>query len=85
MPYIYYQGYNAVGDNNQKFDILESNQGFIEIKVPKGYVGNIRVEYKGTTMYYVSMVISMFGACAFVIYIIIKEKYYRKNKELRRW
>ena len=80
MPYIYYQGYRAVGDNNNKFEILETNQGFVGVKIPKDYTGNIKVEYKGTTMSYLSMVISLIGSVTLIIYIVLQEKRYIKEK-----
>lgn len=77
LPYIYYIGYNAIltdKDNNKtKLKIDESNNGFIQIKIPENSEGTIKVSYEGTGLMKFSYITSICG----VILLIIK---LRKNK-----
>ena len=79
LPFIYYVGYNA-NINGQKLEVSESNNGFVQITLKEGQKGKVKVKYEGTTVYYVSFVISIIGSIGFAIYIIIIE--YRKRNLL---
>ena len=52
LPYIYYLGYEAnlvQGENREKLNLTESENGFIEIKLENDVQdGKIIVNYKGT-------------------------------------
>lgn len=78
LPFIYYQGYTAKL-NGEKLEISESDKGFIQITVKEGMTGKIETKYTGTTLYYVSLVISIIGTMCFIAYIIVNETKKRRD------
>lgn len=75
LPYIYYIGYN-VFINGEEAEYYESDQGFIEIKVPENEKGIsvIETKYTGTIFMKISYVISVIGVVAFISCLIKKER-----------
>ena len=77
LPFIYYAGYSA-NINGEELEVSESNQGFVQITIKQGQEGKVEVKYKGTLIYYISLIISVIGSIGFIIYIIIVESKRRK-------
>src|SRR5699024_8001365 len=69
LPFIYYAGYSA-NINGEELEVSESNQGFVQITIKQGQEGKVEVKYKGTLIYYISLIISVIGSIGFIIYII---------------
>ena len=79
LPFIYYLGYEA-DLNGKRLEISESENGFIQITIPKGEEGKIHAKYVGTKIYYAAFVISIIGAISLISYIVIYEIKLRKEK-----
>ncbi len=84
LPYIYYLGYEAnlvQGENREKLNLTESENGFIEIKLENDVQdGKIIVNYKGTLIMKISMAISIISFSLFVLYAC----YTKKPKEVKK-
>lgn len=63
LPYIYYLGYSAYIDNENKvqLDVSESGNGFVQITVPAFSQGKIVIEYTGTIIMKISIIASFIG------------------------
>ncbi len=76
LPYIYYLGYN-IYLNNEKIDYIESENGFIEVKLDKkidGNIANINLSYSGTTLDKISFVATLVGISLVIYFLFKKEK-----------
>lgn len=65
LPYIYYSGYTVALETNNtkaKLNTYESEKGFVEVKIGEN-IGNgkITIQYTGTNIMKISMVISILG------------------------
>lgn len=82
LPYIYYLGYNIYtnNDNNKKLVYNESDNGFIEITIPKTDKNvQISVKYNGTTAMKISALISIVSTILLIILVIINKKNRKVN------
>lgn len=77
LPYIYYPGYTVRLDG-MSIQYFESEKGFVECAIPKNEAGFLTVEYTGTNIMRVSMLLSIVSTVACAGLIIVKT---RKNKE----
>ena len=63
---------------SNKIDVFESEHGFIAIKIPEyTEIAEVSVEYKGTALEKVSIVISLIAIISFIAYVIYSK---RKDK-----
>lgn len=78
LPYIYYLGYTVTleaNDTKTKLNTYESENGFVEIEIEEKIDnGKITVEYTGTNIMKISMVISILSFTILIIYYLKKEK-----------
>ncbi len=86
LPYIYYIGYNATL-NGEKINLVESENGFLEINIKENNIGTISIQYTGSTIMNITKIVSFFGIILFIIYCfkdkiycIIQNKIERGNK-----
>lgn len=74
LPYIYYLGYEVYIETNgeqTKIDILESENGFISIKLKNEVeTGNVSIKYIGTNIMKISMIISIISFTTIIIYYV---------------
>ena len=79
LPYFFYPGYNVILEydgNIVKLDTTESENGFVQIILPKDIEkGTVTLKYTGTTLEKVSYAISAVSLIGFAVYII----YYKKK------
>lgn len=69
LPLTYYKGYKE----NNNFDIIETKNGLVGIKIPKGN-NKINVKYSNTTIQLLSYIISISATIIFIIYTINYKK-----------
>lgn len=81
LPYLYYPGYEVkikTNNSENKIAVFESEHGFIAIKIPEyTEITEVSVEYKGTALEKVSIVISLIAIISFIAYVIYSK---RKDK-----
>lgn len=79
LPYFFYPGYNVILEydgNIVKIDTTESENGFVQIILPKDIEkGTVTLKYTGTTLEKVSYAISAVSLIGLAVYII----YYKKK------
>ena len=73
LPYIYYLGY-TIKLNEEEIEYKESDNGFISLCIPKGEKGTIQVNYTGTKLSKITLMISFIGTIGFIAYSIKEEK-----------
>lgn len=78
FPFFYYPGYKITLEENgekRELESIESENGFVSIVITKDITeAKITVEYKGTTITYVSYIISFISLIIFIVYIIKQKK-----------
>lgn len=78
LPYIYYSGYTVTLESNnteKELKTYESENGFIEIHLEESIeAGRIRVEYTGTNIMKISMVISILAFTGIVVYYVLNKQ-----------
>ncbi len=68
FPFIMYDGYNAVNeDNGNKYTVDQGENGLVQVIIPQGETGKIRVSYTGTSLQKISFVLSL---CIWLLLII---------------
>ena len=82
LPYIYYKGYTCK-INGKKMDIIESENGMVSVKIPKGIEGSLNIKYTGTKCLYVSLAISILTCFVFVFYIAYTKLNNKKNDNIK--
>lgn len=78
LPYLYYLGWKATlksGNEVKKLDIIESDKGFVCIKLMNNEKGLVEISYEGTTYTKISYIISIITIIGFISYIILRRKY----------
>lgn len=83
LPYIYYKGYTCK-INDQKIDVIESENGMVSIEIPKGTEGSLSIKYTGTKCLYISLLISMLTFFTFVWCIAYTKLNNKKNDKIKR-
>lgn len=78
LPKVYYLGYELIDDNNNKYDLVESKNGFIETTISKS--GTYKLIYKGTLLYRIFRGIRIIFIILLPLYLVIKYKK-RNNKK----
>lgn len=61
MPLLYYQGYCARTESDQKPAVYGGEQGILTVDIPGGYEGNIIIRYCGFWYWDAALMISMLG------------------------
>ena len=83
LPYLYYLGYEAkiqkIDGTQEEMNTIESENGFVAIKLPKEEYLKVEVEYRTPTSYYLAYIVSLIGTIIFIIYII-KQKNQKKEE-----
>lgn len=78
FPFFYYPGYEIILEQNgkiEKMNNIETDNGFVGTVIQKDIdEAKIKVEYKGTTIMYVSYIISFISFIIFVIYCYFEKK-----------
>ena len=84
LPFIYYLGYdiNIVYDNGdaEKLDAIESDNGFISIKIKECQKATINIKYTGTILEKISYLISIIGIIIGILYILKEGNFYGRKK-----
>ena len=76
IPLIYYKGYTAYDENNNKIEIKKSEQGLVKIdSIEKNK--KVYIKYEGTNILKISRLISIASIISYIIY----EKNYQKKKK----
>lgn len=73
LPYIYYLGYDVICQNEkgeEKIDVSESENGFIQINLQEENTGKIIVKYTGTLLMKISYIISFITLIAIIVILI---------------
>lgn len=74
LPYIYYIGYEAITSNGEKLMISESENGFIQVMIPKQENAiTVKLCYTGTALMKITIFLSFMGIVLWII-LIYKEK-----------
>lgn len=83
LPYIFYVGYN-VKLNEEKIDLKESDNGFLQIEINDNKTGTVSIAYTGSTIMNITKIISIISFILFTIYCF-KDKIYNiiKSKKER--
>lgn len=72
LPYIYYSGYEVIlktREEEKKISTYESENGFVQITLDDGVEeGKIIIDYSGTMIMKISMVISIIGFSTMILY-----------------
>ena len=78
FPYLFYVGYEAnlqTENGSIKLQLVESENGYLSCKLQEDIKeGKITVKYVGTTIQYVSYIISAISLIVFICYIIYENK-----------
>lgn len=78
FPYMFYVGYEAnlqTENRSIKLQLVESENGYLSCKLQEDIKeGEITVKYVGTTIQYVSYIISAISLIVFICYIIYENK-----------
>ena len=82
LPYIYYKGYTCKIDD-QKIDVVESENGMVSIEIPKGTEGGLSIKYTVTKCLYISLVISMLTCFTFAFCIAYTKLNHKKNDKIK--
>ena len=75
LPYIYYLGYKVEvekdGENIEKVDTFESDNGFVAINIPET-AEKVTIKYTGTILMRISYIISIVTFVGMICYLIIR-------------
>ena len=66
LPRLYYIGYTLVDEDNNKIDLYENENGFIEAKVDEGIY---KLDFTGTSLDKVASVVSLIGCLTLVVFV----------------
>lgn len=83
LPYIYYVGYNATL-NGEKINLVESENGFLEINIKENNIGTINIQYTGSTIMNITKIVSFLGIILFIIYCLKDKIYYIIQNKIER-
>ncbi len=71
-PFLYYYGYQAIDKNGKAYPALNSG-GQVAFAIPKG-THELTIQYKETPIQYVSKIISLLAAAAFLFFLLSQKK-----------
>lgn len=77
LPYIYYLGYTSqftdINGDTRELNLYESDNGFLAINLSEGMDGKITISYTGTTLMWISYVVSFITLAAVLGFMIYKK------------
>ncbi len=59
LPVLYYKGYRAFSDNGQELKIMAGENNRIQVMLPAGFEGNVRVEFAEPILWRVGCLVSI--------------------------
>lgn len=77
LPLIYYKGYTAQliqGGETTELAVTRTTDGLVEVCVPEGGQGTVRVQYAGTAIQFVSNIVSLVTVIAIAVFAIWRKR-----------